>query len=51
MLDEDRLNLYEDEEAIITIMTCYRGQANSRWFVIAGLEEVTDYDPAKLLTD
>lgn len=46
MLDEDRLAVYDGEEAITSIMTCYRGQASSRWFVIAGLEEVTDYDPA-----
>ncbi len=46
MLDEERLDNYDDKDAIVSIMTCYRGQANSRWFVIAGLEEVTAYDPA-----
>lgn len=50
MLDEERLENYDKEEAIVSIMTCYRGQASSRWFVVAGLEDVTDYDPALIST-
>lgn len=42
MLDEEQIEKY-DNRPIVTVMTCYNGKADSRWFVIGELEDVLDY--------
>lgn len=45
MLAEDQVEKYNDTP-IITVMTCYNGKSDSRWFVVGKLVDTLDYDGA-----
>lgn len=48
MVEEGQVREYPEADAICTIMTCYNGKANARWFVVGTLEATVPYDPAIL---
>ncbi len=46
MLEDGQVEKYGGKP-LLSIMTCHFGKSTSRWFVIATLEEVTDYSDAE----
>ena len=47
MLDESQIEKY-DNSPIVSLMTCYNGQGNSRWFVIGKIAGFLPYSPEAL---
>ncbi|MDO5738316.1 MAG: class A sortase [Eubacteriales bacterium] len=43
MLSDEQIEKYGGKP-LLSIMTCHFGKSSSRWFVIASLEDVTDYN-------
>lgn len=47
MLDDSQIEKYENSP-IVSLMTCYNGQGNSRWFVIGKIAGFMPYSPEAL---
>ena len=47
MLDDSQTEKYENSP-IVSLMTCYNGQGNSRWFVIGKIAGFMPYSPEAL---
>lgn len=48
MLEDNRTE-YFDNKPIITLMTCYFGSSDSRWFVVGSLETIIPYSEAEMV--
>lgn len=48
MIEDDQMKNY-DNKPIISLMTCYYGSSDARWFVVGVLEDVVDYTPEAMI--